>query len=152
MTQEEFETADVIIKKSNTNGVADKAILDELPSNSRAIADFVNITSHLRDVGIIEIIDYGDYQYTYKLTSLGFEIQQSKKSYKSYLEGKKYKAFQDEYHKTLQIQDLETKLNTMNIEQLKFWNRQRWQFGLTIIVATAAFILSVINFIKSLVI
>lgn len=137
MTEEEVKIADWIISKFNMNPRGSGELH---PSNRR-------IAKYLVDEGLITF-NSG----MIALTPKGEQFQKSGKSYGDYLEEKKMKAERDDRHKELQIQDLETKLNLMNAEQLKFWHRQRWQFWLTIMVAGAAFILSIINFVKSLVI
>jgi hypothetical protein len=137
MTEEEIKIADWIIRRYNMNPTG----FGELhPSNRR-------IAKYLVDEGFITLSSG-----MIALTPKGEQFQKSGKSYGEYLNEKKVKAERDDRHKDLQIQDLETKLKVMNAEQLKFWHRQRWQFWLTFMVASAAFILSIINFIKSLII
>ncbi len=137
MTEEEIKIADWIISKYNMNPRGS----GELAPGNRRIAKY------LADEGLI-LFNFA----TIALTPKGEQFQKSGKSYADYLKEKQSKAERDDRHKDLQILDLETKLNLMNAEQLKFWHRQRWQFWLTIMVAGAAFILSIINFIKSLII
>lgn len=136
MTDEEIKVADWIIKRYNMNPTG----FGELTADGRRIAKY------LVDEGLIKV--YGGF---INLTPKGEQFQKSGKSYADHLTEKKMKADRDDRHKDLQIQDLETKLNLMNAEQLKFWHRQRWQFWLTLILAAAGFLLGIINFIKSII-
>src|SRR5262245_30245361 len=118
MTEEEIKVADWIIRRYNMNPTG----FGELKSDGRRVAQY------LVDEGFIKL-----HNGSISLTSKGEQFQKSGKSYADYLKEKQSKAERDEHHKDLQIKDLEAKLILMNVEQLKFWHRQKWQFILTIL-------------------
>ncbi len=158
MTVEQFQAADFIIQRATLEGRVFLAIYTDF-KKSGGNGDVVKGTAeYLRHSGLIEIVDKKGI-ITYKLTPKGIRLQTTGKGYAHFLEQEsekqriqEEKEKRDNIHKDLQIQDLETKLTVMNQEQLQFWNRQKWQFWLTLMLAGAGFVLGIINFIKSMII
>lgn len=156
ITNDEIKAADVIITYASMSETNADIVSNLSGGNLKAV---LNAAQYLKEDGFIEILQASTWPEWYKATAKGINLQKSGRKYVDYLAEKSAEAKKrserdalDLKHKILQIEDLETKLEIINKEQLKFWHRQRWQFWLTIMVAGAAFILSVINFIKSLVI
>ena len=157
MTIEQFEAADFIVERATLEGRSFLAIYTGFKDAGGKGEVVKGAAEYLRHSGLIEVIEKKGF-ITYKLTPKGVRLQTSGKGYQHFLEQEGEKQYlqeqkekQDALHKNLQIQDLETKLTVMNQEQLKFWNRQKWQFGLTLLLSGAAFVLSVINFIKTMI-
>lgn len=156
VTDDEIKAADVIILYASMSETNADIVSNLSGGNRNAVS---NAAQYLKEDGFIEILQSSTWPDLYKSTAIGIDFQKGGKKYADYLEEKAAKAKQksekdelDLRHKLLQIKELETKLEVINKEQLKFWYRQRWQFWLTIMVAGAAFILSIMNFIKSLII
>lgn len=147
MTLQEIEAADLIFKYGTIGILPRDKIARDLAEIGVDYSNVARAAKFLESEGFLIGLPG-----SYKLTAKGLEFQRSEKKYSEYLEEKKSKEALESRHKELQIRELEEKLEVMNKEQLKFWGRQRWQFWLTFIVASAAFVLSVINFLKSMIV
>lgn len=154
MTEREVQAADIIIENSTLFGTNSLQVLDlfeDYVNREDARTDMKNAALYLEGDGLLKIELYHGMHMKYILTPKGQDLKSKGKNYTVYSQEKESRSERDDRHKDLQILDLEMKIDTMNKEQLMFWNRQRWQFWLTLMVAGAAFILSVINFVKSIV-
>ncbi len=150
--------ADIILVNATVNG---KQLHNLMHGEERKGLEhgYLLVLEDLETDGLIDIFENVPGKPLYKLTRKGFELKESGKGYQNYLDDeaeKKRKQTEreerDEQIKIYQYEDLKRKVTEINDEQLKFWRRQRWQFWLTLMVAGAAFILSTINFVKSLII
>ena len=89
----------------------------------------------------------------YDLSKVGREILESGKSFHEYLKDKEYQKFEKEkredYKNELQIQELETKLNTLNNAQLDFWKAQKEKNLQTTLIAIISALFSFVALLKS---
>lgn len=150
------EIANVIIQAGSSEGKHLSLIMRDKERNSN-LAIYLNVFYELRDQGFISIYSNVPEHPLYKLTPKGFGLKQSDGGYEGYLkqvEEQKQKKIEreerDEQIKVFQYEDLKRKVTQMNDEQLRFWHRQRWQFWLTLFLASAAFIMSILNFIRDM--
>lgn len=95
----------------------------------------------LQEEGLIKVFKHGVHD-EYSLTGKAILLKQKKQNFTDYWTGKESQKSLSE-----QVAQLQQDFWKSGIERDK---RQRWQFWLTFLIATAAFILSVINFVKSI--
>ena len=167
MTEEEIKAADWIIK----NASWDVMTLPEM--GGFAIDVIMNLDNtiyaaeRLKNAGLLETSNRGE-AVAYKLTEKAIKFKQSSESFRNYLQEEaekeaiqKAKDERDEKAKDAQLKKLEAELavlKDMQNEQRMFWQsgiardkRQRWQFQWTFILAAAGFLLSIINFLKDII-
>lgn len=138
ITDHEIKAADAIILYASMTGITADIISNNVSGNMTAV---LNAARYLQEENFIEIVNSGGWPERYKIKAKGIDFQKSGKKYADYLKEKEEhtqkqlaKQSQDEYHKSLQIRDLETKLEVINKEQLRFWRRQKWHFWITVIL------------------
>jgi hypothetical protein len=153
MTPREIEAADFIIRLAGFSGMTAELIAQQSGKN---ILEVKKAAAHLKMEKLIEVDKQDFMTETYSLTATGIDFQESRKKYIEYLEEKaeklrvqSEKEGRDEYHKSLQIKDLETKLNVMNTKQLDFWKAQKQKNVQTTIIAIIGAFFSIIAFLKS---
>jgi len=168
MTDKEVQAADIIVGRSSLLGLSASNVFDTFQQIEGKVNEMKNAAIILQHEGFIEIEIYQGKHTSYKLTPPGLDFQKTGKGYGVYLKEKdkklktkSEKEKRDDYHKSLQIQDLEIKLKSveeMQERQKIFWEsgiatqkRQRWQFWLMFFFAAAGFLLGIINFIKSMI-
>jgi hypothetical protein len=92
----------------------------------------------------------------YKLTTWGFDYFRSGKRFEEWLkeleekEAKQAEKEQrDDYFRTLQIKDLEEKINIMNVEQRDFWKAQKQKNLQTTLIAIISALFSLVALMKT---
>jgi hypothetical protein len=125
MTQKEIEAADILIKGATSHGVL-YTLLFHPDEKNEAFRPITNVAvKYLEESGFLEVYQHHAESFLYRLTAKGLDLQRSGKNYSDYLEEQKQKTERENLHKDLQIQDLITKLNTINPNQLDFWKSQK---------------------------
>lgn len=149
MTQKEIEAADIIIKNATSHGVLYTSLFhpDEENKLDRPVTN--TAVKYLVENGLLEVFQHHAESFLYRLTTKGLDLQRSGKNYSDYLEEQKQKAERDNLHKDLQIQDLVTKLNTINPNQLDFWKSQKERNKQATLIAIIAALFSFIAMLKS---
>lgn len=132
------------------------------------IDDITSAAEYLEANKFINMITTKNGGYQYRLTPMGNKFREDGKSIADFIAGEKQKELKaiqkeerDDLHKKLQIEELEIKvksLEDMQERQKTFWEsgierdkRQKWQFWLTLFLAGAAFLMSVFNFVKDII-
>ena len=149
MTQKEIEAADILIKGATSHGVLYTSLFhpDEEKEAFRPITNVA--VKYLKEDGLIEVFQHHESSFLYRLTAKGLDLQRSGKNYSDYREEQKQKAERDNLHKDLQIQDLITKLNTINPNQLDFWKSQKERNKQATLIAIIAALFSLVAMMKS---
>ena len=152
MTEDAIKAADLVINKATDGWLTLDYFAKAIPIKMSTYSNLGMAIDSLVENRLFDRKTMDD-KMQIKINDAGKEIKSKNKGYGEFLNQKSIQAIKeerDEEYKHLQMQDLKRKVNEMNNEQLKFWNRQKWQFWLTFMIASAAFILSIINFIKGL--
>lgn len=117
---------------------------------------FKKVITILNDEGLVETIRMGGWHETFKLTSKGHSLFESKKGIEGYLKDnadtksrQMEKEQRDDYFRTLQIKDLEEKLNVMNVEQRDFWKAQKQKNLQTTLIAIISALFSLVALMKT---
>ncbi len=149
MTQKEIEAADILIKGATSHGVLYTSLFhpDEEKEAFRPITNVAK--KYLVEDGLLEVFQHHESSFLYRLTAKGLDLQRSGKNYSDYREEQKQKAERDNLHKDLQIQDLITKLNTINPNQLDFWKSQKERNKQATLIAIIAALFSLVAMMKA---
>ena len=149
MTQKEIEAADILIKGATSHGVLYTSLFhpDEEKEAFRPITNVAK--KYLVEDGLLEVFQHHESSFLYRLTAKGLDLQRSGKNYSDYREEQKQKAERDNLHKDLQIQDLITKLNTINPNQLDFWKSQKERNKQATLIAIIAALFSLVALLKA---
>lgn len=113
--------------------------------------DMMEVVDGLINDGILQR-DSNASETATRLTDLGKDIKRRDNGYVEFLKKKEEKRIKDERddrYKTLQVQELVMKLNTINPEQLDFWKSQKIKNNQTTIIAIIGIIISLIALLKS---
>ncbi len=149
MTQKEIEAADIIIKGATSHGVASISLFHPDEKN-KALRPITNVSvKYLVENGFLDVYEHAEGSFLYRLTTKGLDLQRSGKNYSDFLKEQKQKAERDNLHKDLQIQDLITKLNTINPNQLDFWISQKERNKQATLIAIIAALFSLVALIKA---
>lgn len=154
MTAEEIKCANCIIERAFFQNATEAEIVN---SNLLSPHIFKIVAQFLKDEGLIEIGGVGGgWAKVYELTSKGNTLHKSGKGIEGYLKDKEEtnarktdKEQRDDYFRTLQIKDLEEKLNVMNVEQRDFWKAQKAKNLQTTLIAIISALFSLIALMKT---
>jgi len=157
MTEEEIKAADLILKYATPTGITVKRIQIKVGVPEVKQSSLHSAALYLKDDGLIEIDNSSTVDHAkLKLTSPGLEFKASEKRYADYLVEKAEKAKKqsikedmDWKHKKLQVQDLITKLNEINPEQLDFWRSQKKRNKQATAIAAIGLLFSLMALLKS---
>ncbi len=165
LTENEIKAADAILNYATMDGVSKTNIWNFNKKNGITEIDIIHAAAHLDEHRFITIFKRVN-EPMYKLESKGLTFARSGKSYVDHLKEETERIAKqgekdnlDWQHKLKQIEELEIKLKTLEIMQIKqqeFWEsginrdyRQKWQFIWTFMIAAAGFLLSIFNFVRN---
>jgi len=147
LTTEQVKAADTILfMASLENHIWEHEVLDE-SNNEFTELDMKIAAKHLENDDLI-LITVSSSPDLYLLTIEGADFKK-KTSYKDYHEKNLRKEERENSYKDLQIQDLITKLNTINPNQLDFWNAQKERNKQATLIAIIAASFSLVALLKA---
>ncbi|MCC7245629.1 MAG: hypothetical protein IT269_08120 [Saprospiraceae bacterium] len=155
LNENEIKASDIILRLSNINGVSKTQIWHAGKESGITDIDIIHAAAHLEKYDFITSYKRVN-EPMYKLNTKGLEFARSGKSYVEYLselkkeeQNKRIKDELDFKLKSFQLEDLVFRLKTiedMQERQKKFWGKQ----NLSLLIAIGAFLLSILNFIKDI--